>query len=51
MGKTAEKLSQLADEIIKNNVCPELAETANQLVMGDGDPDADIVMIGEARAT
>ena len=48
MGKTAEKLSQLADEIIKNNVCPELAETANQLVMGDGDPDADIVMIGEA---
>ncbi len=48
MSQTAKKLSQLADEIINDKVCPELAETAIQLVMGDGDPDADIVMIGEA---
>ena len=42
------KLEQIATEIIKHNVCPDLAQTAKQLVMGDGNPDADIVFIGEA---
>lgn len=41
-------LSQLAAEIVNNNVCPELALSAKQLVIGDGDPDARIVLIGEA---
>ena len=41
-------LDALAQEIIDKNICPQLAEQATQLVMGDGDPDADIVFIGEA---
>lgn len=41
-------LAALADEIIEQRVCPGLAEQATQLVMGDGNPDADIVLIGEA---
>ena len=43
-----EALGQLAAEIIKDNVCPELAKSAKQLVIGDGNADADIVLIGEA---
>src|SRR6478609_8610105 len=42
------KLDQIKADILKNNVCPDLAKTAKQLVMGDGNPDADIVFIGEA---
>jgi len=41
-------LEQLATEIIRDNVCLELREQATQLVMGDGNPNADIVFIGEA---
>lgn len=41
-------LDDLAVEIVSNKICPELAEGATQLVMGDGNPDADIVFIGEA---
>lgn len=41
-------LEQLETDILKNNICPDLAEQATQLVMGDGNPDADIVFIGEA---
>jgi len=44
----ARQLNQLAAEIVNNNVCPELAQSAKQLVMGDGNVDADIVFIGEA---
>ena len=47
MSKVAE-LQVIADEIVKDKVCPELAEGAAQLVFGDGSPDADIVFIGEA---
>lgn len=43
-----ELLKKLAAEIVAANVCPELAELATQLVLGDGNPDADIVFIGEA---
>jgi len=41
-------LEQIKADIIKNNVCPNLAREATNLVMGDGDIDADIVIIGEA---
>ncbi len=42
------RLDQIKADIIKNNVCPDLAKTATQLVFGDGNPNADIVFIGEA---
>jgi uracil-DNA glycosylase family 4 len=42
------ELDRIKADILKKNVCPNLAETANQLVMGDGNPNADIVFIGEA---
>ena len=41
-------IDALASKIIEANTCPDLAATATQLVMGDGNPDADIVFIGEA---
>lgn len=41
-------LDQIAADIVTNNICPDLAKKATQLVMGDGNPDADIVFIGEA---
>jgi DNA polymerase len=43
-----EKLTALYNKILQDTVCPELASGATQLVMGDGNPDADIVLIGEA---
>lgn len=43
-----QQLDELAEKIIADNVCLELAESATQLVMGDGHPDAEIVFIGEA---
>lgn len=42
------ELDRIRAEIITNNVCPNLAKTATQLVFGDGNPEADIVFIGEA---
>ena len=47
MNKQAE-LDALAAEIIEAGICSELADQATQLVMGDGNADADIVFIGEA---
>lgn len=41
-------LDQIRADIISDNVCPDLAKTAKNLVIGDGNPDADIVFIGEA---
>lgn len=41
-------LDQIRAEIIEENVCPNLAKTATQLVFGDGNPEADIMFIGEA---
>ena len=38
-----EKLTALHNKILQDTVCPELAAQATQLVMGDGNPDADIV--------
>src|SRR5579872_3903625 len=42
------QLDQIKAKIIADNVCPDLAKTATQLVFGDGNPDSDIVFIGEA---
>jgi len=41
-------LQNLADEILEQKICSQLAAGAKNLVMGDGNPDADIVFIGEA---
>jgi len=41
-------LDQIKADIIEKNICPDLAKTATQLVFGDGNPEADIVFIGEA---
>lgn len=43
-----ELLQELRDRIINDAVTPDLAAQATNLVMGDGNPDADIVFIGEA---
>lgn len=48
MNKKETLLEQIKADILKNNVCPDLAKTAKNLVMGDGNNDADIVLIGEA---
>lgn len=42
------QLDKVREAILKNNICPELAETATNLVMGDGNLNAEIVFIGEA---
>lgn len=43
-----QQLDDIARTIIDDGVTPELAEGATQLVFGVGNPDADIVFIGEA---
>lgn len=47
MGKQ-EQLDAIADSIVKNKVTPRLADGATQLVMGEGNPNAEVVFIGEA---
>ncbi|HRF28929.1 MAG TPA: uracil-DNA glycosylase [Candidatus Saccharibacteria bacterium] len=42
------QLDELKAKILSANICPELAAQATQLVLGDGNPNADIVFIGEA---
>jgi uracil-DNA glycosylase family 4 len=42
------KLEDIKKDILKQKITPELAEGATQLVFGDGNPDADIVFVGEA---
>lgn len=41
-------LDVLKQKILEDGTCLELADQATNLVMGDGNPDADIVFIGEA---
>src|ERR1700722_18689448 len=43
-----EELDSLKDRLLKDNVCPELAAQATQLVFGAGNTEAGIVFIGEA---
>ena len=47
VGKS-QQLEQIAADILSKNICPDLAAQATNLVMGDGNVDADIVFIGEA---
>lgn len=42
------QLENLADDFIKQDLLPELRAGARQLVAGDGNPDAQIVFVGEA---
>ncbi len=52
MGMTTEekqkKLDELEQAIIAAKLTPDLAKQATQLVFGTGNPDADVVFIGEA---
>lgn len=48
MQSKSDDLQKIADDILVNTVCPELAGQATQLVFGDGNPDAEIVFVGEA---
>lgn len=44
----ADELAAIKQQIIDDNITPDLAKTATQLVFGEGNSDADIVFIGEA---
>lgn len=49
MSKTAQQqLNELESRINVDDPTPELRQGATQLVFGDGNPDADVVFIGEA---
>lgn len=48
MNRQEHNLERLKQQILSSNVSPELASEATQLVMGDGNPNAAIVFIGEA---
>jgi len=43
-----QKLNDLKQQIIDDKVTPDLAKTATQLVFGDGNPDSELVFVGEA---
>ncbi len=43
-----QQLDELAEKIVKDKVCADLAADATQLVFGVGSADAEIVFIGEA---
>jgi uracil-DNA glycosylase family 4 len=43
-----QQLDDIKQKIIDDKVTPELAEGATQLVFGDGNPEAELVFIGEA---
>ena len=42
------RLDQIKADIIAGNICEHLAATATHLVMGEGNPEAEVVFIGEA---
>ncbi len=42
------KLDDIRQKILDDKVCPELKQSATQLVFGDGSPNAEVVFIGEA---
>lgn len=47
-GTNAEKLKALADNIDGCQLCEELASTRNKIVFGSGNPNAEVLFIGEA---
>lgn len=48
MATKQQKLDQIQQQIIDAQLTPELAQQATHLVFGEGNPDAEIVFIGEA---
>ena len=48
MSDKQSQLDRVRADIIEKNICPKLAAGAKNLVMGDGDINAEIVFIGEA---
>ncbi len=44
----ADQLALVKESIIKDRICSELAAGSKQLVFGSGDPDSEIVFVGEA---
>ncbi len=42
------QLDKIQAKILEEKICLDLAEQATQLVFGDGNPDADLVFVGEA---
>jgi len=48
MSTKSTQLQQIADDIITDDVSPELRAGAIQMVFADGNPNAEIVFIGEA---
>jgi uracil-DNA glycosylase family 4 len=48
MATKQQQLDAVQQQIIDDQVTPELAEQATQLVFGDGNPEAEVVLIGEA---
>lgn len=47
-GPKAARLAEIAEDIDRDDPTPELRGTATQLVMGGGNPEAEVVFIGEA---
>jgi uracil-DNA glycosylase family 4 len=43
-----QQLEQIKSDILKQNICPDLAKSAKNLVMGEGSANAEVVFIGEA---
>jgi len=43
-----QQLDEIREKILREKVTPKLKETATQLVFGNGNPDADVLFIGEA---
>lgn len=41
-------LDQITADMLENHVCPDLAKTATNIVPGAGNPDAEIMFVGEA---
>ncbi len=48
INNSSRQLNHIRADILDNDICPELASGATQLVFGEGNPDADIVFVGEA---
>ena len=47
-GSNQAQLDEIQQKILDDKICPDLAEQATQLVFGEGNPDAELVFIGEA---
>jgi uracil-DNA glycosylase family 4 len=43
-----QQLEQIKADILNQNICPDLAKSAKNLVMGEGSSNAEVVFIGEA---